>query len=148
MVRVIYRYRSGNFQPREVAELIDTVKVSGIRPVPATLKGKIIGRGIPGLVWSEDMVLQDDSGFMFLDYKQPLRIIEFIFGLFRTKGLIGKDVTVKGWYRRSPMPYFEMKELVADGKTHTCYVYHVKMIVCFLAIAIGAALMLTATGVL
>jgi len=148
LIRIIFRYRSSEFPGQKVSDLIKTVKVSGIRPVPATIKGRIIGRGIPGLVWSEDMVLQDQSGFMFLDYKQPLRIIEFLFGLFRAKGLIGKTVTVKGWYRRSPMPYFEMREIIVDGKTRTCYVYHIKLFISLLMIAIGAAMLLGAAGII
>jgi hypothetical protein len=148
LIRVVFRYRSREFPEQQVSDLIKTVKVSGIRPVPATLKGQIIGRGIPGLVWSEDMVLQDQSGFMFLDYKQPLRIIEFLFGLFRAKGLIGQTVTVKGWYRRSPMPYFEMREIVAGGKTRTCYVYHIKLFISLLAIAVGLAMVLSKSGII
>jgi len=141
LARVLFSYRSGSFEPAQISELIQEVKVSAVRPVPATLKGTVIGRGIPGLIWSEDMVLQDETGFMFLDYRQPLRIVEFLFGLFRTKGLIGKEIIVKGWYRRAPAPWFEMKELLVDGKKYTCYVFNVKLIVAFLAIALGAALL-------
>ncbi len=128
LARVLFSYRSGDFPPYRVGGLFKNVKVSGVRPVPASLRGTIIGKGIPGLIWSDDLVLQDETGFIFLDYRQPLRLVEFLFGLFRTQGIIGKKVIVKGWYRRSPMPYLEMRELIVDGKSYNCYVYHIKLI--------------------
>ena len=30
---------------------------------------------------------------------------------------------VKGWYRRSPVPYVEIKEMEIDGKIKKCYTY-------------------------
>ncbi len=79
-------------------------------------------RGIPGLYWSEDLVLQDDSGFMVLDYRQPLGILEFLFGLFRAQSFVGQQVTATGWYRRFPRPYLELWQVgLPDGTTHTCH---------------------------
>ncbi len=86
------------------------------------LRGKVIGRGIPGLYWSEDLVLQDDSGFMVLDYRQPLGILELLFGLFRAQSFVGQQVVAKGWYRRFPRPYLELWQVdLPDGTTHTCH---------------------------
>jgi Zn-dependent protease with chaperone function len=138
-IRVLYSYRGGEFPPYRVSGLIKNVKVSGIRPVPTTLKGKVIGKGVPGLIWSEDLVLQDPTGFIFLDYRQPLRIIELLFGLFRVPNLVGQEVIVKGWYRRCPMPFLEMKELLVGGKKYTCYVYHIKVFFSILLMIFGAA---------
>ncbi len=62
LIRVIYKYRIGTgFAAKTVPQLLAEVKVSAVRPVPARLKGTIIGRGIPGLFYSEDLVLQDDE---------------------------------------------------------------------------------------
>ena len=93
-----------------------------IRCARVRLRGKIIGRGIPGLYWSEDLVLQDDSGFMVLDYRQPLGILEFLFGLFRAQSFVGQQVTATGWYRRFPRPYLELWQVdLPDGTVHTCH---------------------------
>jgi heat shock protein HtpX len=125
-----------------VATLLKKVKVSAIRSVPVTLKGKIIGRGIPGLVYSADLVLQDETGFIFLDYRQPLRIIEFLFGIFRTPGIIGKEVVIEGWYRRAPTPYVEMNNISYNKTVHRCYVYLAKLGLSILVFAVGIGLML------
>ena len=142
LIRVLFSYRGGEFPAMKVASLIKKVKVSAVRPVPASLKGRIIGRGVPGLIWSEDMVLQDETGFIFLDYRQPFALVELLFGLFRTPGIIGKEVRVKGWYRRSPMPYFEMLTLHVGNRTHHSYVYWVKLALALFTLTAGFFLLL------
>ena len=61
-------------------------------------------QGVPGLIWSEDFVMRDATGILFLDYRQPLRIWEWLFGLFRAGDFTGKSVEVVGWFRRAPVP--------------------------------------------
>ncbi len=121
------KYPFWGFPPFNIAGLLASVKVSAVRPVPCTLKGKVIGKGVPGLIWSEDFVVQDDTGIMFLDYRQPLAIWQWVFGLFRAGGYQGQEVTVEGWYRRAPVPYVEIKTITAAGKTRTCYAFHAQM---------------------
>lgn len=120
--RTLFAYPKRYFPEAQVAPLVGEIKVSKIRCVPATLQGKIIGRGIPGLYWSEDLVLQDDTGFIVMDYRQPLRLLEWLFGLFRAEKFIGQQVTAKGWYRRFPRPYLELWQVhLPDGTIHTCH---------------------------
>ncbi len=140
--KTLYTYRSGFFVPLNVSGLLHKVKVSSVRPVPARVKGTIIGRGVPGLIWSEDFVLRDKSGILFLDYRQPLRIWEWLFGLLRAGEFQGKEVTASGWYRRAPIPYLEIKTLEVDGQTRQCYAYHAKIAVALLMIAAGIAVAL------
>jgi hypothetical protein len=140
LLKTLIAYRSGPFPEMNVASLLRFVKVSAVRPVPCTLKGTVIGRGVPGLIWSEDFVLEDDTGILFLDYRQPLRIWEFFFGLLRRQTLDDQVVTVKGWYRRSPMPYLELRTMEGAGKTRTCYVYPLKLAVAALLILAGLVL--------
>ncbi len=139
LINIVYSYASGKEYPEfTVAGLLKNVKVSAIRPIPCTLRGKIIGRGVPGLIWSEDFVLQDETGIIFLDFRQPLGIWEFLFGLLRAKKYVNEDVIVSGWYRRSPVPYIELKTLRdSQGKTLRSYVYYVKLVVSFLLIIGG-----------
>src|SRR5205823_1902493 len=83
LIKTRFAYRRDFFPHLTVASLLHKVKVSAVRPVPATLTGTIIGKGVPGLVWSEDFVLRDRTGIIFMDYRQPFAIWDFLFGLFR-----------------------------------------------------------------
>ncbi len=135
--KTLFSYRGGAYPEMNVASLLKKVKVSGIRGVPCTIEGTVIGRGVPGLIWSEDFVIQDETGIMFLDYRQPIRIFEFLFGLLRRGQLEGERVVARGWYRRSPVPFVELKTLRGGGKTRRCYVYPLKLIFSVLLVGLG-----------
>lgn len=122
LLRFEFTYRSGFMAPMSVAALLHKVKVSGIRPVPCQISGTVIGRGIPGYMFSEDFVMKDDTGIIFLDYRQPLAIWELLFGLLKAGTFEGKQVTVEGWYRRSPTPYIEIKTIECDGKVRRSWI--------------------------
>ena len=114
--------------------------MSNVRPVPARLRGTIIGRGVPGLIWSEDFVMRDGTGILFLDYRQPLRIWEWLFGLFRAGEFAGKAVEVVGWFRRAPLPYLELKSITVDGVTRNSYARHARYFFAALIGVVGAGL--------
>jgi hypothetical protein len=111
IIRLRFSYTGGFFPDMSVAALLKHVKVSAVRPVPCTVRGTVIGRGIPGYLFSEDFVLKDDTGIIFLDYRQPSAVWEFLFGLFSARHYQGLEVVVEGWYRRSPVPYIEIKSI-------------------------------------
>ncbi len=145
-VKTLLVYRGDYFAPLSVAGLLHKVKVSNVRPVPARLRGTIIGRGVPGLIWSEDFVMRDGTGILFLDYRQPLRIWEWIFGLFRAGEFAGKAVEVVGWFRRAPLPYLELKSITVDGVTRNSYARHARYAWAVLLALVGAGL--TVAGLL
>jgi Zn-dependent protease with chaperone function len=150
-VRNRFAYRGKIFEHRTVASLMSHVKVSPVRPVPTTMTGTIIGKGVPGLIWSEDFVIRDQTGILFLDYRQPLAIWNWLFGLLRAGRYQGKEVRVQGWFRRAPTPYLEIYHMdVVDGSeaSRTCYSYYANVIGCVLlaAIGFGAAAVLVSMG--
>ena len=139
--RVRFTHPRGEFRPTQVATLVQEVKVSQIRSIPCELQGTIIGRGIPGLYWSKDLVIQDESGFIRLDYRQPLRLLEFLFGMFRAESLIGQPASVQGWYRRWPAPYCELWRVrLGDGSVQRSHNWAVIFYGSLALAAVGLAL--------
>jgi len=137
LLKTLFSYRGGSFPETTIAGLLKNVKVSAVRGIPCALRGTVIGRGVPGLIWSEDFVIQDPTGILFLDYRQPFHILEFLFGLLRRRDLSGREVAAVGWYRRAPVPYIELKAIATRTSTHRCYVYHYRLFVAALLIAAG-----------
>lgn len=136
-------------QPTTVGDLVSEVKVSRVRSTPGTLQGKIIGKGIPGLYWSEDLVLQDQSGFIVLDYRQPARFWETLFGLFKVDSLIGVAGKARGWFRRVPRPIFELRELeLENGKTIKTYVYPLGEFANYAVLVLGVIVLLAQAAML
>ena len=132
-------HKNKDYKDSTVKDLLGEVKVSHITSIPCILKGTIIGRGNPGCIFNEDFIIKDSTGIMFLDYNQPLFILNKVFALFKSKEHFDKEVTVKGWYRRSPVPYVEIKEYTIDGKTKKIWTYSLgkAMYVVFGILAIG-----------
>ncbi|UCC20821.1 MAG: M48 family metalloprotease [Promethearchaeota archaeon] len=116
-----YMYKGG-FEDKKVLDLVTNVKVSPIRTVPAFIEGKIVGKGIPGYYFSEDMYFQDDTGLMYVDYRFGIGIVDLIFSLRSVNRLIGQNVRIKGWYRRGPIPYIQVDTIWSEsGRRHRNY---------------------------
>ena len=138
------RAHKSGYENTTVANLLSEVKVSHVTSIPCIVNGKIIGRGNPGCIFNEDFVIKDETGIIFLDYNQPLNIINKVFALFKSESYFDKEVTVKGWYRRNPVPYIEIFEYTVDGKTKKIYTYMFNLV--FLAILLIVAIGLMVYG--
>jgi len=135
---VLYHYPL-RFKPSTVEECLGFVKANPIKGKAVILEGHIIGRGTPGLFYSEDLKLQDSTGLIFLDYNQVLRIINLFVGLFGTEQLMGRPVRVFGWYRRYGLPYIDVYKLQFAERTKTTYNLLVRVIFAVLVLVVGLA---------
>ena len=131
------RYPTYSFDNSTVKDLLGEVKVSHITAIPCSLEGTIIGRGNPGCIFNEDFVIKDKTGIIFLDYNQPVRIVNKIFALFKSPDYFDKKIKIKGWYRRSPVPYVEIKSMEIDGKEKKIYTYAANIAILLIGLAIG-----------
>ena len=122
-VKYLYTHPRKGYYEANTAGLLSEVKVSMVRSIPAELKGTIIGRGNPGCIFNEDFVIRDSTGILFLDYNQPLWIINKVFALFKSPKYFDKQVTVKGWYRRNMVPFMELYSIEVDGQVKKCFSY-------------------------
>lgn len=137
------RYRQGSFESKTVRDLLSEVKVSHITSIPCSLEGVIIGRGNPGCIFNEDFVIKDNSGIIFLDYNQPVHFINKIFALFKSPEYFDKKVKLTGWYRRSPVPYVELKTIEIDGKIKKVYTYKFLIVMYIISLIIGLFLLIS-----
>lgn len=141
MARTLIVYKA-DFKQSSIVSLITETDVSHVRPIPSEIRGKVIGRGVPGLFFSDDLVLQDENGFITLIYRQPLGFLEFLFGWLKAGSLIGKSGVIRGWYRRGPTPYFEMMDArFENGQTVRCWYYQFLLAISTITAAAGLVLM-------
>ena len=136
------RAHKNGYQERTVADLLGEVKVSHVTSIPGIVNGKIIGRGNPGCIFNEDFVVKDETGIIYLDYNQPLNIINKVFALFKSESYFDKEVMVKGWYRRNPVPYIEIYEYTVDGKKKKVYTYVVSLVILTLLLIVSIGLII------
>jgi Zn-dependent protease with chaperone function len=111
--RVFYKYPSANnSQPGDIYSLMTDLYASPVRGRPVQLKGAIVGRGVPGYVFGEDMMMQDDTGLLYLDYQGRFPIFSnLVFALKKIKKLVGQNVSASGWFFRSNTQYLTLKKV-------------------------------------
>ncbi len=142
LIRIGFKYKRG-FEPKRIVELVTYVKASPIRTVPAVLEGQIVGRGMPGYYFGEDMLLQDDTGLIYVDYESLIPLFgNLIFARRTIRKYIGQNVRVIGWYRRGPGPYIEIKSIESSsGHRNNNYRKQASYIWAFIAFGIGLFLL-------
>lgn len=139
MLRILYRYH-GTPEPISIGRLIEDVEVSEMRPRAVRIQGEILGRGVPGAFWSPDLVVKDDTGMLFVLYRQSIPFARFLFAVTAAEDLTGALVTIEGWFRRGMRPYVEMSRLTtADGRTHRAFSRWVQL--AFAAACVAAGLL-------
>jgi heat shock protein HtpX len=139
LLRVAYRYR-GKVEDASVLTLLEDIEVSQMRPRAVRLRGEIVGRGVPGVFWSPDLVLRDSTGIIFMLYRQTIPFARILFALSSAHSFIGQTVEIEGWFRRGLTPYVEMSRLTGeDGSVHRTYSRWVQCALAIVAIVVGCS---------
>ena len=101
LIRTMMRYGDSTDNQTTIIETMGDLYASPVRGKRVTLDGTIIGKWIPGYVFSEDLMLQDKTWLMYLDYESKIPLIgNLIFSLTKVKNLIDKSVKTTGWFFR------------------------------------------------
>ncbi len=109
VAQILYRYPSEASTEATTLELMQDIYVSPIRGKRRLLDGKIAGRGIPGYVFSKDMMFQDKTGLIYLRYEGLIPFLgNLIFALFKVGKLVGQEGKTDGWFFRSLAPRLEL----------------------------------------
>ncbi len=133
-----YRYPPG-YRDAKVQELLRDPKASPVRGMPVRLRGRVIGRGQPGLFFSEDLKIDDGTGLLLIDYRSVFRMLDFLMGIFATQKFVGAEVTIEGWYRRPVVPMLELRRLQGPGGlSRSVYRPYLEMAFAGIVMALGA----------
>ena len=95
-----------------VMALMGDPGASPIRGQPVRLEGKAIGRVHPGFIAGEDVIFQDKTGLMAVDFRSMLGLIGNLFaGWKRVPKHLDQAGEATGWFRRSMGGYLILREL-------------------------------------
>ena len=137
------RYPGEHRPVAEVAGLLERLDAGPVTGIGVTVKGRIVGRGMPGYVLSPDLVVADASGVVPILYRQPIPFAAAWFGLFRAEAFQGQEVEARGWYRRLPGPVIELRDVrAADGRRARSWEWVARYSAAGLLVVAGVALML------
>lgn len=117
LIQVIYKYPHGRAVETTILDEMRNPYASPIHGKQVLLTGKIIGRGTPGYIFSEDMMLRDKTGLTFLDYNSLFGFIgDLFFAVKKIKNLIGTNVLAEGWFFRGMSSMVALSYLKTDNE--------------------------------
>jgi Zn-dependent protease with chaperone function len=142
----LVRYPTDYTPVAPVASLLERVEAGPVAGIAVEVRGRLIGRGMPGYVLSPDLVVADDAGFVPLAYRQPVPLVASCFGLLRVPEWLGHDVVARGWYRRMPNPVIELRDVRAvDGSRRSRTWRWVVRYACAAALVVVGVVMVAAS---
>lgn len=139
VVRALYKYPAGQAVKSTTLDALSDITASPVRGKLYELEGTVIGRGMAGSYVSEDLMLQDSQGLIYLNYESGIPILgNLMFALSKVKKLIGKKLSATGWFFRDVGHHFDMKEFESEGVRTKSHPILWQMI--FAAILVGVSI--------
>ena len=123
LLKTFYRFPNAAAADTTVLTEMRNPYASPLRGKPIAVQGQVVGKGVPGYVFGEDMMLQDKTGLIFMDYHSAFSFLgNLFFGLKKVKKLLGVPSRASGWFYRGMASSLVLKRLeVADAKPIKSY---------------------------
>ncbi|MBU0708086.1 M48 family metalloprotease [Patescibacteria group bacterium] len=123
LLQTFYKYPSGTPERATVLDAMSNVYASPVRGRPVVFDGKVVGRGVPGLVFSEDLMMQDSTGLIYLNYESLLPFLgNLFFAWGKAEKLVGERISAQGWFVRGLSSRLELAR-ITDGEVIKSHVY-------------------------
>ena len=123
IIKIRYRLPLGNFAETDVIDCMADIYASPIRGKPVRLSGKAIGRGQAGFIFGEDMIFQDKTGIIYLNYEAGIPIFgNLFFAWKKLEKLLMKPATINGWFLRGASHHIELYNFKTSIQTIKSYV--------------------------
>lgn len=118
LVQVIYRFPQAAAVTSTVLDEMRNPYASPVRGRKISLEGQAVGRGVPGFIFGEDLMFQDKTGLIFLDYNSIFGFIgDLFFALGKIKSLLGQRATAEGWFFRGLGSSLSLTKLQTSAAT-------------------------------
>jgi Zn-dependent protease with chaperone function len=123
LLRIIYRYPSlKSADQSNIYTLMTYLYANPVRGYPVQLTGQVVGRGVPGYVFGEDMMMQDNTGLLYLNYEGPFSIISnLVFAIKKFKKFLGENIKAEGWFFRSNTQFLQLKDAQSSDERVKSY---------------------------
>jgi Zn-dependent protease with chaperone function len=129
------RYPLGTPQPATVMALMGDPAASPVRGQKVRLDGKAIGRVSPGFIAGEDVIFQDKTGLMAVDFRSMLGFLGNLFaGWKRVPKHLNEPGEATGWFRRSKGGYLILRELKTTAGSLRAKPFFWQVVLCLIVI--------------
>jgi len=101
IIKALYRFPRKTSSIVTLLDLMSDMYASPVRGRKVALEGKVVGRGEAGAYLSEDLMFQDRTGIIYLDFSSKLGSLgNLFFALKKVMKIIGQEVQAEGWFFR------------------------------------------------
>lgn len=122
IVKIRYKFPKNKFTETNVINCMADVYASPVRGKPVVLKGRAIGRGRAGFIFGEDMMFQDKTGIIYLNYESIFPFLgNLMFAWKKLENLLMKPAETTGWFLRGSTHHIELYRFYSEGKTIKSY---------------------------
>jgi Zn-dependent protease with chaperone function len=129
------RYPLGAAKPATVMTLMGDPAASPVRGQNVRLDGKAIGRVSPGFIAGEDVIFQDKTGLMAVDFRSMLGFLGNLFaGWKRVPKHLNEPGEATGWFRRSMGGYLILRELKTTAGSLRAKPFFWQVVLCLIVI--------------
>ena len=132
------RYPFGTAKAATVMALMGDPGASPVRGQAVRLDGKAIGRVQPGFVAGEDVIFQDSTGLMAVDFRSMLGFIGNLFaGWKRVPKHLNEPGAATGWFRRGMGGYLILHELKTTAGSLKARPFFWQVVLCLVVIVVN-----------
>jgi len=118
IVKTLYKFNNDPVQNMTLLELMTDIYASPAKGRKVVLEGKIIGRGEAGAYLSEDLMFQDSTGLIYLDYTSKFGSLgNLFFALKKVFKIINQDVQAEGWFFRGNYQMISVSKIKTVSET-------------------------------
>ncbi|QQS19036.1 M48 family metalloprotease [Candidatus Saccharibacteria bacterium] len=119
VLKTFYRFPGGAPAQTTVLNEMRNPYASPLRGKAVQLQGAAMGRGVPGFVFGEDLMYQDKTGLIFMDYHSAFSFFgNIFFALKKVKKLLGQPSTATGWFYRSIASSLVLRRMDVEGQAN------------------------------
>ena len=123
IIKIRYKYPKKEFVETNILNCMSDIYASPIRGKQVKLRGEAIGRGEAGFIFSEDMIFQDNSGIIYLNYESNIPLFgNLFFSWKKLKKLFRKTATSTGWFLRGNTHHLELFQFKTSDEVINSYV--------------------------
>jgi len=141
ILQTLYKFPISSPIKTTVLEQMRNPYASPLRGKPVILSGKVIGKGIPGFIFSEDMMYQDSTGIIFLNYTSLFGFIgDLFFAINKVKKLFGVPSQAVGWFYRGIGASISLKYLETEREKIKSYPFFWSLVLPIILIVISICL--------
>lgn len=115
ILKALYKFSATGTVATTILDEMRNPYASPLRGKPITLTGQVIGKGVAGYVFGEDMMYQDKTGITYMDYSSIFGFVgDFFFALGKMKKIMQVDSTAQGWFFRGMSSYVSLKYIKTE----------------------------------